>query len=55
MVPEDVKREFMKGNRVYYVVLDKGYEKSTKMVTYCQGCEGKITLEDKKFPQNMVF
>ena len=55
MVPDDVEREFMKGNRVYYVVLDKGYEKSTKMVTCCRGCEGKITLEDNKFPQNMVF
>ena len=25
------------------------------MVIYCRGCKGKITIEDKKFPNNMVF
>ena len=55
MVPIEIEKEFMKGNKVYYIVLDKGYEKSPKMVTYCRGCEGKITIEDKKFPNNMVF
>ena len=55
IVPTEIEKEFMKGNRVYYIVPDKGYEKSPKMVTYCRGCEGKITIEDKKFPNNMVF
>ena len=55
IVPTEIEKEFMKGNRVYYIVLDKGYEKSPKTVTYCRGCEGKITIEDKKFPNNMVF
>ena len=54
-VPTEIEKEFMKGNRVYYIVLDKGYEKSPKMVTYCRGCKGKISIEDKKFPNNMVF
>ena len=55
LVPENVEHEFMKANRVYYIVLNERYEKSTKMVTYCRGCEGPITLEDKRFPNNMVF
>ena len=41
MVPTEIEKEFMKGNRVYYIVLDKGYEKSPKMVTYCQGAKGR--------------
>ena len=55
LVPDDLEREFMQANRVYYIVLDQGYEKSEKMVTYCRGCDGAITLDDKKFPNNMVF
>ena len=45
----------MKANHVYYIVLKKGYETSKKYVTYCRGCEGTITLDDKRFPNNMVF
>ena len=45
----------MKANRVYYVVLTEGYQKSKKMVTYCHGCKGPIRIDDKKFPYNMVF
>ena len=41
MVPTEIEKEFMKGNRVYYIVLDKGYEKSPKMVTYCRGAKGR--------------
>ena len=26
MVPTEIEKDFMKGNRVYYIVLDKGYE-----------------------------
>ena len=55
IIPTEIEREFMKGNRVYYIALDKGYEKSTKMVTYCRGRKGKITIKDKKFPNNMMF
>ena len=45
----------MKTNRVNYIVLKKGFETSDKMITFCRGCQGSITLEDKKFPYNMVF
>ena len=31
IVPTEIEKEFMKENRVYYIVLDKGYEKSPKM------------------------
>ena len=55
IVPADIEREFMKTNRVNYIVLKKGFETSEKMITYCRGCQGSITLEDKKFPYNMVF
>ena len=55
MVPEETIHDFIKANRVYYVVLNPRYEKSDKLITYCRGCNGKITLEDKKFPYNMVF
>ena len=55
MVPEEAERDFIKVNRVYYVVLNPRYEKSDKLITYCRGCNGKITLEDKKFAYNMVF
>ena len=55
MVPEATERDFIKANHVYYVVLNPRYEKSDKLITYCRGCNGKITLEDKKFPHNMVF
>ena len=55
MVPEETEHDFIKANHVYYVVLNPHYEKSDKLITYCRGCNGKITLEDKKFPYNMVF
>ena len=55
MVPEETEHDFIKANRVYYVVLNPRYEKSDKLITYCRGCNDKITLEDKKFPYNMVF
>ena len=55
MVPEETERDFIKANHVYYVVLNLHYEKSDKLITYCRGCNGKITLQDKKFPYNMVF
>ena len=55
IVSIEIEWEFMKAIRVYYIVLDKGYEKSTKMVTYCHRRERKITLENKRFPNNMVF
>ena len=55
IVPHEIETEFMKENRVYYVVLQEGYQNSKKMVTYCCGCKGPICLEEKKFPHNMVF
>ena len=55
IVPHEIEANFMKVNRVYYVVLTEGYQKSKKMVTYCRGCKGPIRIEDKKFPYNMVF
>ena len=45
----------MKANRVYYIVLKQGQEKSTKQIVKCRGCDRAITLDDKKFPNNMVF
>ena len=55
MVPDDIKCDFVKLNHVYYVVLSPRLEKSDKLITSCRGCNGKITLEEKKFPHNMVF
>ena len=55
MVPDDIECDFVKANRVYYVVLSPHLEKSDKLITSCRGCNGKITLEEKKFPHNMVF
>ena len=55
MVPDDIERDFVKANRVYYVVLSPHLEKSDKLITSCRGYNGKITLEEKKFPHNMVF
>ena len=55
IVPNEIETEFMKENRVYYVVLQEGYQNSKKMVTYCRGCKGPIRIEEKKFPHNMVF
>ena len=54
-VPQEIEAQFVKANRVHYVVLTEGYQKSKKMVTYCRGCKGPIRIEDKKFPYNMVF
>ena len=45
----------MKANRVFYVVLSKGLEKSEKQITYCCRCGGKIKQHEKRFPNNMVF
>ena len=55
MVPDDIERDFVKVNHVYYVVLSPHLEKSDKLITSCRGCNGKITLEEKKFPHNIVF
>ena len=55
LVPENIKKEFVKANRVYYIVLDKRYKTSEKQITKCRGCDGAITLADKHFPNNMVF
>ena len=55
MVPDDIERDFVKANHVYYVVLSPCLEKSYKLITSCRGCNGKITLEEKKFLHNMVF
>ena len=55
MVPDDIECDFVKANCVYYVVLSPRLEKSDKLITSCRGCNGKITLEEKKFPHNMVF
>ena len=55
LVPENIEKEFVKANRVYYIVLDKRYETSEKQITKCRGCDGVITLADKCFPNNMVF
>ena len=55
IVPEAVEKEFMKANKIYYVVLKKGQETSTKQIVKCQGCDRAITLDDKRFPNNMVF
>ena len=55
MVPDEIECDFVKANRVYYVVLSPHLEKSDKLITSCRGCNGKITLEEKKFPHNMVF
>ena len=35
VVPENVEKEFMKANRVYYIVLKQGQEKSTKQIVKC--------------------
>ena len=55
MVPDDIECDFLKANHVYYVILSPHLEKSDKLITSCRGCNGKITLEEKKFPHNMVF
>ena len=55
MVPDDINCDFVKANHVYYVVLSPHLKKSDKLITSCRGCNGKITLEEKKFPHNMVF
>ena len=55
MVPDDIEHDFVKVNRVHYVVLSPRLEKSDKLITSCRGCNGKITLEEKKLPHNMVF
>ena len=55
IVPEVVEKEFMKANRIYYVVLKKGQETSTKQIVKCRGCDRAITLDDKRFPNNIVF
>ena len=55
MVPDEIKRDFVNMNHVYYVVLSPHLEKSDKLITSCRGCNGKITLEEKKFLHNMVF
>ena len=55
IVPEVVEKEFMKANRIYYVVLKKGQETSTKQIVKCRGCDRVITLDDKRVPNNMVF
>ena len=55
MVPDDIEHDFVKANHVYYVVLSPCLEKSDKLITSCRGCNGKITLEEKRFPHNMVF
>ena len=54
-MPEAVGKDFMKANRIYYVVLKKGQETSTKQIVKCRGCDRAITLDDKRFPNNMVF
>ena len=55
MVPDDIEHDFVKANHVYYVILSPRLEKSDKLITSCRGCNGKITLEEKKFLHNMVF
>ena len=55
MVPDDIECDFVKVNHVYYIILSPCLEKSDKLITSCRGCNGKITLEEKKFPHNMVF
>ena len=39
-VPKEKEQELVKANRVFYVVLSKGLEKSEKQITYCCGCGG---------------
>ena len=51
----ETENEFVKANRVFYIVLTPGLEQSLKQVTYCCGCTGKIKLHGKRFPNNMVF
>ena len=36
LVPENIEKEFVKANRVYYIVLDKRYETSEKQITKMQ-------------------
>ena len=55
LVPENIEKEFMKANCVYYIVLKQQQEKSTKQIVKCRGCDRAITLDEKKFPKNMVF
>ena len=55
LVSENIEKEFMKANHVYYIVLKQGQEKSTKQIVKCRGRDRAITLDDKKFPNNMVF
>ena len=47
LVPENIEKEFMKANCVYYIVLKQRQEKSTKQIVKCQGCDRAITLDDK--------
>ena len=54
-VPENKEKEFVRASHVFYVKLSKQLQKSDKMVTYCHGCEGPISIQDKKFPRDMVF
>ena len=55
IVPEEIEKEFIKSNRVYYVLLPKRMQLSTKQVTRCQGCNGPIRVDEKRFPKNFVF
>ena len=54
-IPKDIEEEFLKANRVFYVVLSPRYKKSEKQITYCCGCGGRIKLHEKRFPNNLVF
>ena len=50
MLPDTMEEEFMKSNRVYYILLgDKN------KVSRCQGCNLEITECEKASPHNMVF
>ena len=50
MVPEDVEEQFMKGNRVYYIVL-----KPQNRISKCLGCDAQISPQEKHFPRNLAF
>jgi len=55
IVPDDIEKEFPKGNRVYHIVLPKRMQLSTKQISRCRGCDGPIRVEEKRFPKNFVF
>ena len=50
MVPEELEKEIMKPNRVYYVI-----PSPNNRISRCQGCGYEITKGEKAAPKNLLF